>query len=286
MIKVLSHGFCYDGISAAWVAWKVFGDKAQYTPCVYGNPLPQIEKGDEVYILDFSFPRQVLLDWEKICKKIVLLDHHRTAEADLKGLPFVTFNMEKSGALLAYEYFYPNKPTPWLIQHVSDRDLWKFKLDKSRAFHSYLKSHRFDFKIWDEINNEMESGQEARDLIYAKGEAIEKYQNQIVQNTVDGFSWVGYLDRHRVAICNATCDWSEIGEYLLKKFPDVEFSVSYWDTADGKRQYSLRSNSDFDVSEFAKTKGGGGHAKAAGFILPIDKAPVIRARLSTKGDMV
>ena len=42
-------------------------------------------------------------------------------------------------------------------------------------------------------------------------------------------------------------------------------------------QYSLRSRSDFDVSEIAKKFGGGGHAKAAGFAT---KEPVhIRAEV-------
>jgi oligoribonuclease NrnB/cAMP/cGMP phosphodiesterase (DHH superfamily) len=43
------------------------------------------------------------------------------------------------------------------------------------------------------------------------------------------------------------------------------FAACYWDTAEA-RIFGLRSADDgIDVSEIAKTYGGGGHAKAAGF---------------------
>jgi nanoRNase/pAp phosphatase (c-di-AMP/oligoRNAs hydrolase) len=48
--------------------------------------------------------------------------------------------------------------------------------------------------------------------------------------------------------------------------------MSWWQRADGKFQYSLRSRNhlkegddSFDVSELAKLMGGGGHKNAAGF---------------------
>jgi nanoRNase/pAp phosphatase (c-di-AMP/oligoRNAs hydrolase) len=44
------------------------------------------------------------------------------------------------------------------------------------------------------------------------------------------------------------------------------FAASWFQRTDGKFVYSLRvRDGDFDVSEFAKQFGGGGHAKAAGF---------------------
>jgi nanoRNase/pAp phosphatase (c-di-AMP/oligoRNAs hydrolase) len=47
------------------------------------------------------------------------------------------------------------------------------------------------------------------------------------------------------------------------------FAASYFDTPDG-RKFSLRSkDTGMDVSEIAKRFGGGGHARAAGFMMPI-----------------
>jgi nanoRNase/pAp phosphatase (c-di-AMP/oligoRNAs hydrolase) len=41
--------------------------------------------------------------------------------------------------------------------------------------------------------------------------------------------------------------------------------VGWFQNAEGKYVYSLRSRHGFDVSELAKKFGGGGHAGAAGF---------------------
>ena len=70
---------------------------------------------------------------------------------------------------------------------------------------------------------------------------------------------------HTVPVVNATAYFSEVGEVLCMRFPDAPFTAYYFDRADGKRQWGLRSRGGFDVSEVAKTYGGGGHAAAAGF---------------------
>ena len=56
---------------------------------------------------------------------------------------------------------------------------------------------------------------------------------------------------------------------LLEKNPDALFAAGYFQRADRKWQFSLRSREGFDVSEVAKKYGGGGHAPAAGFEVTI-----------------
>lgn len=50
---VIYHADCPDGFGAAFAAWLVFGDSAQYVPARFGEPAPDV-RGKEVYILDFS----------------------------------------------------------------------------------------------------------------------------------------------------------------------------------------------------------------------------------------
>lgn len=53
---------------------------------------------------------------------------------------------------------------------------------------------------------------------------------------------------------------------MLSKYPDAPFTACWFRRADGQIQYSLRSeDSRLDVSEVAKSLGGGGHRNAAGF---------------------
>lgn len=107
---VLYHGNCFDGIASAWAAWKKFGDNAKYVPVTYPNdklPVLLLDTDIEaVYIVDFSFKRDLLLALKERVNKLVVLDHHKTAEADLKRLDFCIFDMEKSGARLTWEYFH------------------------------------------------------------------------------------------------------------------------------------------------------------------------------------
>ncbi len=52
---------------------------------------------------------------------------------------------------------------------------------------------------------------------------------------------------------------------------DEPFSACYWDTPDG-RVFNLQSDSNgMDVSEIARSFGGGGRKHAAGFTIPVQK---------------
>jgi hypothetical protein len=54
---------------------------------------------------------------------VTLIDHHKTALEDLAGLPSLhTFtDLERSGATLAWDYLFPDKPRPLLLGHIEDR---------------------------------------------------------------------------------------------------------------------------------------------------------------------
>ena len=76
------------------------------------------------------------------------------------------------------------------------------------------------------------------------------------------------FEGQNIPLCNAPqVDVSELGSFLAQGEP---FAMCWWQAADGRFVYSLRSRepSDIDVSEIAKRHGGGGHARAAGFQLP------------------
>jgi hypothetical protein len=55
---------------------------------------------------------------------------------------------------------------------------------------------------------------------------------------------------------------SEVGNVLAQR---ADVGITWFERADGKTQFSLRSTGDIDVSRIAKTYGGGGHLHAAGF---------------------
>lgn len=81
-----------DGMAAAWIARiNLFKDRLSDNvipiPAHYGSafPIDNVESGDIVYILDFSYPREIMIDIANKCN-VILLDHHESAIKDLVGI--------------------------------------------------------------------------------------------------------------------------------------------------------------------------------------------------------
>jgi uncharacterized protein len=268
---VLYHGNCADGFGAAWAAHLHFEDSAEYLPVNYGEQPPDVT-GREVYMLDFSFPRAVLLSMKERAKSLLVLDHHATAEADLRGLDFCVFDMERSGATMAWDYFlkygtdqeYFN--APWFVsanamgrdfvEYLTDRDLWRFALPDSREVSAAIWSYPMDFNVWTGLAMRVESlKDEGRHILRYMQQQTAVMAERAVMRDVGGYT---------VPVVNATMLLSEVGEALVKRFPDAPFGAYYFDRPGGIRQWGARS-SGFDVSVVAKALGGGGHKQAAGW---------------------
>jgi uncharacterized protein len=258
---VLYHDPCQDGFAAAYVAWTVYGDEAEYVPVKYGNSPPAMEEGSQVLIVDFSYPRDVLEEMAHRYYPLEVLDHHKTAQEDLEGLPYATFDMNRSGAVMTWDWFYPHTEPPKLLLYVQDRDLWKWDLPDSKKFNAAIACYPKEFPVWAALVRNMEL--EPRNLL-TQGAAILQAQGRVIEGQCKE-AQLQEIAGHMVPVVNATAHISEVGHELLERFPDCRFSASYRDTSGGLREWSLRSRGDFDVSEVAKKFGGGGHASAAGF---------------------
>lgn len=268
---VIYHANCWDGFCAAWIARKALGD-CEFFPANYGQSPPDVT-GRVVYMLDFSYSRDVMDRLLTAARKTVVLDHHKTAMAALDGLHQpetgidVIFDMNKSGARLTWLWFTmegyalwsPDQPrAPWLVDYTEDRDLWRHALPNSEEINAALRSYPLDFDLWDEFHENV--GQ--REMFKREGAAIRRAERAIVDTHVKNAREIE-MDGHRILSVNATVLFSEIAGELAKDRP---FGACYFDRQDGKRQWSLRSDENgVDVSEIAKHFGGGGHQRAAGF---------------------
>lgn len=257
---VIYHGSCIDGFTAAWCAWRKFGDSAEYVPGIYGQPPPDVTWRD-VLIVDYSYPRAVLLEMKERAASLRVLDHHKTAEADLAGLDFCLFDVNRSGAGIAWDELHPSETRPELVDYVEDRDLWRWKLSGSREVNAYIGSVEQTFEAWEKLYDECEYLQYE---VIAGGKAILRGIDRYCSEMSKQARWVDFAG-HTVPVVNAPyINTSELVGYLAERRPE-SFAVGWFQRGDGKYQYSLRSRGDFDVSEVAKQFGGGGHKNAAGF---------------------
>lgn len=288
------HGNCDDGFGAAWAIWTMWPE-CEFIPGFYGMDLPNVD-GKNVLFVDFSAKRPVIDAIAQTAKTIVIIDHHKTAEADLAPFavtmcgtaclhpndiqymfrdlaeldrpPIIAwFDMEQSGAAMAWQFAHGGHrdeySIPTMLEWIEDRDLWLFRHgDTTREFSAALRTYPMNFKVWDDIaENPHELIKEGRIVLRAHRANIHKLMRETYTETIDGFA---------VPVVNAPYHYaSDTAHELLSAYPDAPFAACWFRRADGQIQWSLRSEDHRqDVSEIAKAHGGGGHRNAAGFQSP------------------
>jgi nanoRNase/pAp phosphatase (c-di-AMP/oligoRNAs hydrolase) len=275
-ILVVYHAECLDGLGAAAVAYKKFGENAEYIPVKYTDPVPDMT-GKQVYILDFCYDPEVLLPLLHIARKVVVLDHHLKAvnnwrfhmnTASYPTLEMV-LNMNSSGAMLAWEYFFPMCQPPALVQHIKDNDLWEFRYPSTKPFITHLKSLRNNIRNWQGLFD-----LDAKDYAahIRSGEAMHKlFEGQLNEllSTTERLS-VRINGVEGTAINVSPTFTSEAGNFLAKE--NGTFALVYSIQGDMVR-CSLRSSkgSNCNVNDLAGVFGGGGHENSSGFVVSIKK---------------
>ena len=264
-ITVLYHADCPDGFGSAWSFWNKYGNDAEYIAVKHGQNPPDISDRD-VFIVDFSYKRDVLLSIKESARSLIVLDHHISAKKDLDDLDFCIFDMEHSGAYLSWAYLFGESNVPRLILYIEDRDLWNWNLVDSEKILSALDSYEKDFSVWDNISLILESHQDlddAENSILTEGGAILRYKNELLSKLIASKHEVSILGRSVPSI-NSSFFQSELGALLASK---SYYSAVYYYNGEGY-VFSLRSaDGGADVSEIAKAFGGGGHKRAAGFFI-------------------
>lgn len=285
------HGNCDDGFGAAWAIWRRWGNEVAYVPGVYGKPLPDAT-GKHVLFVDFSAKRPEIDAMAQVAKSIVIIDHHKTAEADLEPFkvtlcggarfcpedldgmfrdmaelerpPIVAwFDMNQSGAVMAWDFAHGiphNDPPPTMLAYIQDRDLWRFSFgDDTRQFSAALRTYPMTFETWDKL------AQKTSSLVLEGEIVLRAHKANIAKFMADAY--VQGIGGHNVPVVNVPYHYaSDTAHELLAAFPDAPFTASWFKRGDGMIQFSLRSeDSRLDVSEIAKKYGGGGHRNAAGF---------------------
>lgn len=78
------------------------------------------------------------------------------------------FDNNRSGALLAWDHFFPDSPPPQTLLYIQDRDLWKWELPHSKQISNALINVFLplnNFSVWDSfINNESVSLEQAKHI--------------------------------------------------------------------------------------------------------------------------
>ncbi|XP_047167964.1 uncharacterized protein LOC124836800 isoform X4 [Vigna umbellata] len=267
---VLYHYPCPDGAFAALAAHLYFKATSLFSPLFFTNTvynpirvqdLPLNEIGD-LYLLDFVGPDGFIEEVSTKVQRVIVLDHHKTAlerlgNDDSLGENVVkVIDMERSGATIAFDYFKDKLLSPdiavkhssvldeferarQLFLYVEDGDLWRWRLQNSKAFSSGLKDLNIEF--------------DARKNPSLFDQAV---------NADTTLSQLRSELGHQLAIKSKEMKLRGIGA-VVYKVPELE--------NDQLLKISLRSEKNEDTTPITQEFGGGGHRNAGSFMLTADK---------------
>ena len=288
---LIYHGEnCADGILSAYLMKKYFDFyNAEYValPYTYDMPFPEDVTDCDVWIVDFSFPKDVIFEAAKTANLITVLDHHQTAADCFGGYRkdyllrakapiIVELVKDKSGCQIVYDFLISlgddafnetfHHAELMAIHHIGARDRWVFETPTTKAFfllwQKYVKS---DIQsVSDFLNNpKLDILQEIQD-----SERSLAFKNNLIQQMLPEVSWLNLGPGYgKIPLLNVPKIFaSDVGEALCNLPEKPSFSMTYCVVGDQIR-VSLRSSkeSGFNVAEIAEGYGGGGHINAAGY---------------------
>lgn len=286
------HGNCADGFTAAWIVrlyFKRHRQEVDFHAGVYQDPPPNVT-GRDVILVDFSYSKEVMLALAGSARTVLVLDHHATAIDALSdiSLPATTsardwpigeiarvFDLQRSGAGITWDFFFPTEPRPALVEHVEDRDLWRFALPHTREIQAAIFSYPYEFPVWDSLSASfLKVG---ASWLIDQGAAIERKHHKDIAELAKVVTIPMRIGGHVVPVANVPYTMtSDMGYLLCGDHGEHPFAGCYWDTPAG-RVFSLRSReAGADVGQIAKQYGGGGHAHASGFRIPHDQLAQFR----------
>lgn len=261
---VMYHFPCSDGFGSYFSARYNIKHKVKYIGIKRGQEIPDISLMN-IVVIDFSFDIEQLRKLRNNGNKIMILDHHSSAQENLQGEEGVFFDMNRSGAVLAWNYF-TDDPVPYFLELIQDIDLWKFNYKDSEPFNTILCNSSFNY------NNYLKYlDKNCLEEAINNGQAIIQYNNNLV-NIESKKAKLKLLmtpndNIFQVKVLNCTSHWlfSKIGDKLTTGTNYVAF-LWYYDHESDKYIISLRtSNKSIDVGKIAAEFNGGGHPGASSF---------------------
>jgi hypothetical protein len=274
---VLYHGKgCPDGFAAALVAWMYYGPGVECRGLDHGEvktlaDLPDVA-GRTVYILDFSLPAELLSAIDERAHRLVMLDHHQSAADQLAGFTcrcgVVHFDMGKSGARLAWEFFYPDQAAPPLIAMVEDRDLWLWQQPDSAAYLAALDMEEQTFSRWAEL---MQMDGATLAGFVARGQAMDDKFQRLAQDIAEAARPIVFNGEAGLMVNAPSMFHSLVGNILSEK--SGSFALVWHVSEKGVVKGGLRAVRSYNVIPLAESMGGGGHPQACGFRMPMARLP-------------
>lgn len=253
-------------------------DHVELISVQYGEQFPDIDlkTEDDLYVLDFSYSREILLGIQTQVRSLTVIDHHKSAEPQLTGLDFAIFDTSKAACVLSCEYFFPNDKVPDFIELVGRYDIWDHDINV-KSLNAHLVDMYPTFKsmvdFFDYLSTLVSAPRfesachHGRNLFRTQELTTYGHVKNNMARVVEllGYKVAFYQTVDRKLIAYQGNDWCE--------FTNVDVTMAFIIFPDGEVNFSFRSKNG-QALELVKRlssqlNNGGGHPDAAGFHCPM-----------------
>ncbi len=264
------HAGCPDGFGAAWSAWNAWGDDGHYVAFGHEDAVDaRPYRGAEVVFADIMPSIRGLATLSQHAASLIVLDHHWSARERWNAHPEladalsqrghrVHFDLEHSGAVLAWSHFFPSREVPALLRYVEDVDLWHFALPHSAEVNAAINSYPRTFPVWGRLAAATVSE------LRAQGAPLVRAEHTEVTRAL-GATHRAQLGSQAIEAVNASAYRSRIGHEIARRRSYGRARGLVYRVRGDVVHASIYSIGDEDVSAIAEGYGGGGHRNAAGF---------------------
>jgi len=275
-IACIYHFVDFDGLASAKIV------QSKYPNCDlfgwnYNNNIPrsELQYYDTIIMVDISFPAEYMI-YLKDNKNVIWIDHHISAIKDSKEYGYDDMagirNKKRAACRLTWEYFYPDKKLPRGIKYFAIYDIWNRKNEKrwNEKILPYQFAMREMASTIDELEWEFMRDKEVIKELIEMGNIILSYQKK----QYDRIKYLAHpvtFNGYKFLAINHSSATSMVLEDIFTNEYDAMMVYRY----NGKKHnwnismYTNEAN-DIDLSVIAKQYGGGGHAKACGFVADTD----------------
>jgi oligoribonuclease NrnB/cAMP/cGMP phosphodiesterase (DHH superfamily) len=229
---------------------------------------------------DFSMPMKWMFKLKEAFDDFTWLDHHKSAIEEAEKVGFYTCSILRIGTgacELTWEFFFQDvKPLPEGVELLSLYDVWKHEDYRVLPFQYGMRAEGDtspeNLKMWSRVFEDYEYG-----WMYAtvsEGETIIRYEAIMNRKYAEAHAfetelWLNVYGKpiNLRAICiNRGMSGAKLFDGLYDE-DKHDIMVLFSRKNNGNWTVSLYSTKDeVDCSVIAKEFGGGGHARAAGFI--------------------
>ena len=270
------HAGCPDGFGAAWAVRAGWGDGIEFTPRGHDDVIDAKRfEGDRVLFVDIAPPPPAYVPLAEHVAQLIVLDHHVSARDRFTAIPGLAddlaadgheihFDLDHSGAMLAWRWLFGEETPPPMIAYVEDQDLWRWSLPDTREVNAVICAAPRTFEAWDAL------AARSVDDLASEGAPIVRSNRIEVERALQSAHPVR-IGELRVEAVNSRFQRAEIGHELAERATHGERCGAVYRMTGQRVDVSVYSIGEFDVAAVAGRFGGGGHRNAAGFSVTLSE---------------